>query len=316
MVSFDVSKLNVAVCIPCYNEEITVGKVVDDFKKSISSASIYVFDNNSKDKTAQIAKEHEAVVISSTKQGKGNVIRHMFSGIDADLLVMADGDDTYPASEVNRLIEIAYVEHIDMLVGARLKRHSEGAFRFMHVFGNKLVANIISTLFAVKLSDVLSGYRVFLKSYYKSVPLLSKGFDIETEMTLQALAKGFKIKEVPVEYGTRPEGSFSKLNTYSDGYIVLKAIFNIFKDYRPLIFYSLCGSIFAILSLIAGAFPIYDFIKESYVHHVPLAILACGLGIIAVLCFGIGIVLETIYKYQRENYEFWKRMFLDKGNFK
>ncbi len=300
--------LSVAVLLPCYNEAITIGKVVDDFKAALPQAKIYVFDNNSADDTAKIAKERGAIVVPSPKQGKGNVIRHMFSSVEADVYMMADGDDTYPASEAQRLLDTMLRDKVDMLVGARLSNHHEGAFRAMHMFGNKLVAFLISFFFSVKLTDILSGYRVFSRDYVKTIPLLSKGFDIETEMTLQAIAKNFSVQEEPIPYGVRPDGSESKLNTYLDGILVLKAIFAIFKDYRPFIFYTTLALLFALLSLVAGIVPILDYIQTGFVNHVPLSILASGLAIIAIISWSIGIILDTIYKYQRERYELGRRI--------
>lgn len=300
--------LSLAVLLPCYNEAITIGKVVDDFKKALPQATIYVFDNNSSDDTAKIAAEHGATVVHSPKQGKGNVIRHMFNYVDADVYIMADGDDTYPPSEAQRLIDVMLKDRIDMLVGARLDNHHVGAFRSMHMFGNKLVAFLISFFFSVKLTDILSGYRVFSRDYVKTIPLLSRGFDIETEMTLQAIAKNFSVKEVTIPYGVRPEGSESKLNTYLDGMLVLKAIFKIFKDYRPFIFYTTLAVIIGILSIAAGIMPIIDYVQTGFVSHIPLSILATGLAITAMISLSIGIILDSIYKYQQEHYELGKRI--------
>jgi len=298
---------NVAVLLPCYNEAITIEKVVNDFKSHLPGAQIWVFDNNSTDGTAEKAKSAGAHVIPSHKQGKGHVVKHMFELIDAHLYIMADGDDTYPASEAPKLIEEFEQGGVDMVVGVRMKTFEEKSFRMFHKFGNRLVARLISWLFKSKVSDVLSGYRVFSREFAKTVPLMSKGFEIETELTLQAVSKGFVIREIPIPYGERPKGSYSKLNTYSDGFLVLKAIFLIFKDYKPLIFFSVVGFFFLLLSLLAGFFPIMDYIKTAYVDHVPLAILAAALGILSVLCFSVGLILDTNCKYHHENFILWRR---------
>lgn len=299
---------DVAVLIPCFNEEMTIGKVVTDFRNALPGAKIYVFDNNSTDKTDIIAREAGATVVYSYRQGKGNVVKHMFNDLDAEIYLMVDGDDTYPASAAPELIAKFREEHIDMLVGVRMSNYEMSSFRKFHKFGNHLVAYLISRLFSANITDVLSGYRVFSKSFVKSVPLMTGGFEIETEMTLQALAKNFVIKEVPVQYGERPEGSYSKLNTFFDGYKVLKSIFIIFKDYKPLIFFSSLSGLMCLISIVSGYLPISDYINRGYVYHVPLAILATGTGILAALCLGIGLILDTIAKYHNESFGLFRRL--------
>jgi glycosyltransferase involved in cell wall biosynthesis len=298
----------VAVLIPCYNEEITVGKVVADFQRALPGARIFVFDNNSTDRSAQIAREGGASVVHVPRSGKGNVVKRMFEHVNADVYLMVDADDTYSASEAPRLIEEFKVSGADMLVGARIASFEEHAFRRFHEFGNHLVARLISYLFSTKVTDVLSGYRVFSRSFVKTVPLMSTGFEIETEMTLQALAKGFVIKEVPIPYGKRPEGSYSKLNTFADGYRVLRSIFLIFKDFKPLAFFSRLSVLLGLLALVAGLFPVIDYVEYRWVYHVPLAILATGLSILAALSLCIGVILETIARYQNENFQLLRRL--------
>ena len=299
---------NVAVLIPCLNEEKTIGKVVTDFRTVLPGARIYVFDNNSSDNTSEAAKKNGATVISSPRRGKGNVIKDMFRKIQSDIYLLVDGDDTYPVEAAPRLIEEVEANGIDMVVGARMSSYTEKSFRTFHKFGNKMISALISMLFSVKISDVLSGYRAFSSNIVKSIPVLSSRFEIETELTLQTLTKGFSIKEVVIEYGERPEGSVSKLNTFSDGFLILKAILMIFKDYRPLYFFSFLSIFFLLLSLMAGILPILDYIYMQYVYHVPLAVLAAGNAIIAALFAGIGIILDTVAKYQKENYELFKRL--------
>ncbi len=298
----------VAVLIPCLNEEVTIGKVVRDFEEALPGAGIFVFDNRSTDRTAAVARSAGAQVIFAPRRGKGNVVRQMFAEVDADLYLMVDGDGTYPASFAPRLIAEYEKGGVDMVVGVRMSAFREKSFRRFHLLGNRLVAGLISYLFSAKVSDVLSGYRVFSRDFVKSVPLRSQGFEIETEMTLQALAKGFPIREIPIEYGERPEGSFSKLNTFSDGFLILKAIAMVFKDYKPLAFFSLLSAALLVVTLVAGMFPIMDYIETRYVSHVPLAILATGTGILSALSLSIGLILDTIAKYHRENFELFRRL--------
>jgi hypothetical protein len=238
----------------------------------------------------------------------------MFSAVEASLYLMADGDSTYPASEAPRMVEALRRQHADMVVGTRMATYSESAFRRFHVLGNRGVARLISLLFGVTVTDVLSGYRVFSREFVKTVPLLSAGFEIETEMTLQAAAKSFRIHEIPVSYGARPEGSVSKLSTFSDGFVVLKALLFIFKDYRPLIFFSSAATLLMVASLAVGSAPIADYLRFHYVYRVPLAILAAALAILSVLTFFVGIILETVRKYHAETFELWRKRFLQESS--
>jgi glycosyltransferase involved in cell wall biosynthesis len=297
--------MNIAVLIPCYNEEVTIGKVVNDFKKELPESEVYVYDNNSTDNTYTIAKQNGATVKKEFRQGKGNVVRSMFREINADIYIMVDGDDTYPAEFVHMLIEPIKKGEADIVIG---DRHSNGSYvkenkRLLHNFGNSLVKNLINRLFKADLKDILSGYRAFNKKFVKNFPVLTEGFEIETEMTLYALDKKFILKEIPIEYRDRPENSYSKLNTFSDGIRVLKTIFWVFKDYKPLLFFSLLSGVFFLLSLIVGFPVIYEFIKTLYVSKVPSAILAVGLMLISILLFFSGLILDTIVKINRENYE-------------
>ncbi|MGC2422887.1 MAG: glycosyltransferase family 2 protein [Nitrospirota bacterium] len=296
------------VMIPCLNEEKTVGKVVADFKAALPGAKIFVYDNNSTDKTAEIARSEGAVVVPAPIQGKGNVVRQMFAELDGDVFLMVDGDDTYPADQAPGLIAELKKGAADMVVGARLSAYEAKSFRAFHKFGNRLVAGLISLIFSRKVTDVMSGYRVFSWTFVKSIPLMSEGFDVETEMTLQALAKDFRITEIPIKYGERPAGSFSKLNTYMDGFLVLKTIFLIFKDYKPFIFFFLLSLMLAGLSIAIGYWPIMDYIKFRYVYHVPLAVLASGIGILSALSFGLGLIMDTLAKYHNENFVLRKRL--------
>lgn len=300
-------RTQVAVLVPCYNEELTVGKVVRDFRQALPDAAIYVFDNNSTDGTAELAKKAGAIVVSSRRQGKGNVVRHMFDVVDADWYVMVDGDDTYLADAAPRLIEEAERQGVDMMVGARLESNKEKSFRRFHRFGNHLITGLIRLLFRTHVTDVLSGYRVFSREFVKSIPLRSEGFAIETELTLQAVAKQFVLREIPIPYGERPEGSHSKLSTWSDGWIILQAIVFILKDFKPLVFFFSLGLLLVLASLAAGWAPITDFIETGMVPHFPRAILAAALGILAGLSFSVGLILETVHRYHVENFILWRK---------
>lgn len=293
----------VAVILPCYNEELTIGKVIADFRKSLPEAVVYVYDNNSEDRTAEVAAGAGAVVVPSRKQGKGNVVKHMFREIDADIYVMADGDDTYAAERAPDLIRGIEEWGADMVVGTRLEDHEKGALRTLHMFGNKVISKLISVLFSSPVTDALSGYRAFNRHFSKTLYLKSDGFEVETEMTLHALLRRCVIKEVPVHYSSRPPGSVSKLNTFSDGLNVLKCIFLIFRDYKPLVFFSSLSGICFILGLLAGRYPIADYLHTRYVSHVPLALLAAALMILAVLFLGIGLILNAIIGYHTETHE-------------
>jgi len=297
----------VSVVIPCLNEERTVARVIEDMKAALPGAEITVFDNGSSDRTAEIARASGATVIASPRRGKGNVIRHMANVIDADVYVLLDGDDTYPAAEAPRLVQRFLETGVDMLVATRLESHDAGAFRVFHELGNRLIARIIALLYRAPITDVLSGYRLLSNRFVRLVHLRSEGFEIETEMTLQALAKGLPILEVPIEYGRRPDGSHSKLDTVSDGLLIFKCIFLLFKDYKPFVFFTAVAAIFALFSVITGAAPVLDFYQHAYVYHVPRAILAAGLAILAAVSFGVGLLLDTISGYHQETIEQWKR---------
>jgi len=296
---------NIAILIPCYNEELTIAKVINDFKHELPEAKIYVYDNNSSDNTTLIAKEHGAIVRKEYRQGKGNVVRSMFRDIEADIYVMTDGDDTYPAEFVHDIIVPIINQEADMVIG---DRHSNGTYkdensRPLHNFGNSLVKNLINKLFNSDLKDIMSGYRAFNKKFVKNMPVASAGFEIETEMTLHALDKNFLLKEIPIEYRDRPEGSFSKLNTLSDGTRVLKTIFWVFKDYKPLTFFTMLSLIFFLLSLMVGIPVVAEFIETSFITKIPSAILSVGLMMVSVLSLFSGFILDTIVKQHRESYE-------------
>jgi glycosyltransferase involved in cell wall biosynthesis len=298
-------EMKTAVLIPCYNEEITIAKVINDFKNALPEAEIYVYDNNSKDRTSQIARENGAKVVFEPRQGKGNVVRRMFREIDADYYIMVDGDDTYPAEFSRQLLDPLINGEADMTIGDRL---SNGTYRSenkrpFHNFGNNLVKSMIRKLFNNNITDIMTGYRGFNRYFVKNFPILSGGFEIETEMSIHALDKKFLIKEIPIDYRDRPKGSSSKLNTVSDGIKVLRTVISLFKDYKPLQFFSWLSLIFFILSLIFGIPVIAEFVAAHYISKVPSAILAVGLMLIAILFLMNGFILDTLVKNERKSYE-------------
>lgn len=294
-----------AILIPCYNEELTIQKVIKDFKKELPNADIYVYDNNSKDKTAQIAIENGAIVRHEYRQGKGNVVRTMFRDVDADIYVMVDGDDTYPAEFVHQLIEPVKNGEADMAIGDRLSNgtYQEENKRHFHEFGNNLVKKAINILFKTDLKDIMTGYRVFSKMFVKNMPVMTPKFEIETEMSLYALDKKYIIKEIPIIYRDRPEGSVSKLNTVSDGIKVVKTIMNMFKNYRPLQFFTLIAIVLFLIGLAIGIPVIVEFLKTQYITKMPSAVLATGIMILSVIIGQCGVILHTVVKQHREAYE-------------
>lgn len=288
--------MKIAILVPCYNEELTVQKVVRDFKQYCPTADIYIYDNNSKDKTYDLALQAGAIVRKETKQGKGNVIKSMFRDIDADVYVLVDGDDTYPAEEVKKLIDPVISDNVDMVIGDRL---SNGTYfnenkRGFHNFGNNLVKELINKLFKSDIKDIMTGYRAYSKKFVKCIPVMSDGFQIETEMTIFSLVYGMKIKEVPITYRDRPEGSESKLNTFSDGVKVLVTLFDLFKNYRPFLFFGSISFIFLIAGCIAGMPVFTEFVKTAYITKLPSAVLAASLCIISFILFLVGVILDSM----------------------
>ena len=305
--------MKIAVLVPCYNEELTVGKVVEDFKRELPEADIYVYDNNSKDNTSKIAKEKGAIVVKEYRQGKGNVVRSMFRDIDADIYIMVDGDDTYPAEAARDMIQPIIDGEADMVIGDRL---SNGTYfqenkRPFHDFGNNLVKGLIGLLFKNEIKDIMTGYRAFNRYFVKTMPVLSDGFQIETEMSIHALDKKFLLKEIPIDYRDRPEGSESKLSTFKDGYRVLSALGSLFKNYKPMAFFGIVTIISFLLGLLVGVPVIFEFIKTSFVSKVPSAILAVGFMVIAILSLVCGVILDTIVKNNKMNYELYLTRYKD-----
>ncbi|MCI6846785.1 MAG: glycosyltransferase family 2 protein [Solobacterium sp.] len=294
----------IAVLIPCYNEELTVEKTVSDFKRVLPNADIYVYNNNSKDRTKELALKSGAIVKDEYRQGKGAVVRSMFRNIEADVYIMVDGDDTYPAEEVDGLITPILEGKADMVIGDRLSStyYTENKRPF-HNFGNSLVKGLINFLFKSDLNDIMTGYRSFSKKFVKCMPVMSDGFQIETEMTIFALTNNMQVVNVPITYRDRPEGSESKLNTFSDGFKVLLTLFNLFKDNRPFLFFGSISIVIFIIGLLIGIPVIDEFIKTAYITKVPSAILAAALMLNAFLMFSVGIILDAIKNEKRYLFE-------------
>lgn len=299
-------KSKIAVLIPCYNESATIEKVVKDYKKELPEADIYVYDNNSKDDTDKIAKKAGAIVKYEYRQGKGNVIRSMFREIDAECYLMIDGDDTYPAENAREMCELVLNGKADMVIGDRLSStYFTENKRAFHNFGNKLVRFLINVLFNNNIKDIMTGYRAFSYDFVKGFPVLSKGFEIETEMTIHAVDKNFKLVEIPVQYRDRPEGSVSKLNTYSDGLKVMKTIATLFKEYKPVMFFNIIALLLVILSFLIGLPAIIGYFKTGLVLKFPSLIVSCfGLTVALLMCV-TGIILQVIVKKQKQNYELY-----------
>jgi len=291
----------IVILIPCLNEEITIGKVIQDFQVAIPEAEIIVFDNNSTDRTAKIALECGAKVIEEKRPGKGYVVSSMFRKVEADYYVLVDGDDTYSAEHVRQLLEPVMENRADMAVGARLAEYTHKSFRPLHVFGNNLVRKLVNWIFDNKLTDIMSGYRAYSRELVQSIPILSSGFEVETEMTIRILDYGFRIEEVHLPYKERPEGSESKLRTFHDGFRVLAEIARIAKAYKPFTFFGLIGLAFIITGGVSGIWVIMDYLEDEFVNKVPTAILATGLMLLGFGSIGIGILLNTISYRFREN---------------
>ena len=294
----------IAVLIPCYNESKTIKKVVEDYKKALPEADIYVYDNNSNDHTDEIARKAGAIVKYEYRQGKGNVIRSMFKDIDADCYLMIDGDDTYPAENAREMCDLILDKKADMVIGDRLSStYFTENKRPFHNFGNRLVRGLINFLFESDVRDIMTGYRAFSYEFVKTFPVLSKGFEIETEMTIHALDKNFLLKEVKVGYRDRPAGSVSKLNTYRDGFRVLKTIGRLFKEYKPTIFFSIISLLFLIISFAFGIPVFAEYFKTGLVPRYPTLIFSGFMLMIAIILFACGLILEVVVKKHRQLFE-------------
>ena len=294
----------IAVLVPCYNEELTIKSVIDDFKNVIPEADIYVYDNNSKDKTAEIAKKAGAIVVREYRQGKGNVVRSMFRDIEADCYIMVDGDDTYPAKDAYNVAKLILEKKADMAIGDRLSStYFTENKRPFHNTGNRLVRSLINRIFKSEVKDIMTGCRAFNRKFVKSFPVLSNGFEIETEMSIHALDKRFLIKEVPIAYRDRPDGSESKLNTFRDGFRVLKTILNLYKNYKPLSFFGGISSILLIIGILMFLPVLTGYIKTGLVAKFPTLIVSIGLLTSSLVSLACGLILDTVKKHSDQFYE-------------
>lgn len=295
----------IAVLVPCYNEALTIRKVVTDFKNFLPEAEIYVYDNNSKDETIAIAKEAGAIVRQEKRQGKANVVFKMFREIEADLYIMIDGDDTYPVDHVREMVDQFIENNCDMLVGDRLSNNSykKENKRAFHNFGNNLVRNLINVFFGSELKDILSGYRIFSKKFVKNYSSSIKGFELETDLSIYSLHYGLAIEEYSINYRDRPEGSVSKLNTFTDGFKVIKLFFNLVRLYKPLLFFGGFSIILFIIGILFMIIPIREYFEYKYVYKVPTLIFSIMLMIVSILSFATGLILDNISIIDKKNFK-------------
>ncbi len=289
----------IAVLLPCYNEEATIAAVVEGFRSALPDASVYVYDNNSSDRTREVASEAGAVVRTERQQGKGHVVRRMFADIDADVYLMADGDLTYDPKAAPDMVALLLSEQFDMVVGTRRHEAAESE-RKGHVLGNRVFTGLLAGLFGRSFNDIFSGYRVFSRRFVKSFPVLSSGFEIETEMSVHALELRMPVGEVETRYLTRPEGSESKLSTFGDGWRILKTIGTLYRVERPVLFYGTVGALLLVAAVILSVPLVITYLDTGLVPRVPTAILVTGMTIVAVLCFFAGLILETVTRGRRE----------------
>jgi glycosyltransferase involved in cell wall biosynthesis len=289
----------IAVLIPCYNEEVAIADTVTGFQKALPEATIYVYDNNSRDKTVERARAAGATVRSETLQGKGNVVRRMFADIDADVYVMTDGDTTYDPGVARKMIDLLVADNLDMVVGKRIHKAKE-AYRPGHVLGNKMLTGFLARLFGTRFTDILSGYRVFSRRFARSFPALSAGFEIETELTVHALTLNLPVAEIDSDYFERPAGSTSKLNTYRDGVRILRVMLTLFKNERPLAFFSLAALILGLVSIGLAVPVVVHWIHVGDVPRFPTAILSASIMLLAFLSLAVGLNLDTVTRGRRE----------------
>lgn len=289
----------IAVLVPCYNEAAAVATVVADFRKALPAAEIYVYDNNSRDNTAAVARKAGAIVRSERRQGKGHVVRRMFADVEADIYVLVDGDATYDAPSAPRMIDMLLEEHLDMVVGLRIDQ-SQAAYRLGHRTGNRMLTGFLSSTFGHAFRDILSGYRVFSRRFVKSFPVLSDGFEIETELAVYALELSLPVAEVETPYYARPEGSFSKLNTWRDGFRILGTMLKLYRSERPLRFFTVIGILLALAAITLAIPIVVTFIETGLVPRLPTAVLSMGLTIVAMLSVSSGLVLDTVTRGRRE----------------
>jgi glycosyltransferase involved in cell wall biosynthesis len=290
----------VAILIPCYNEELTIKQVICNFRIELPDAEVYVFDNNSSDRTVENARDAGAQVAFERRQGKGYVIQSMFREVQADLYVMVDGDGTYPAKDVHRLIEPILLGEADMTVGSRLMTNSKSEFKVLNRLGNLLFLSTINFIFRVRLSDILSGYRAFTRDFVKNIPIFGGGFEVETELSIKALSRGYRIVELPIDLKSRPEGSSSKIRILQDGFLIINTILALFRDYKPLTFFGTIGLAMIAVGFVPGTVVVLEFIKTGLVPRLPSAVLAVGFVLSGMLCVVTGLILHTIARRFQE----------------
>jgi len=296
----DISSQRIAVLIPCYNEELTVADVVRDFRTELPQARIYVFDNNSTDETVARARAAGATILSESRQGKGFVVQAMFRRVDADVYVMVDGDGTYPAKEVGKLILPIISGQADMVVGSRLYSGTTSEFRSINRWANRLVLALLNSMFRTRLSDILSGFRAFNRTFVKTLPLFGGGFEVETELTIKAVARGFRIVEIPTTLTARPEGSHSKIKFWRDGLLILNTLLALFRDYKPLTFFGSAGLALIFISVAGGAALLFDSYRHSAASHSILAVAALVVFLSGLLFLAVGLVLHSIARRSQE----------------
>jgi glycosyltransferase involved in cell wall biosynthesis len=289
----------IAVLLPCFNEEATIGATVDGFRKALPGATVYVYDNNSRDRTREIAAAAGAAVRSERQQGKGHVVRRMFADIDADVYLMADGDLTYDPAFAPAMVDLLVAEQLDMVVGTR-RHEAKAAYRGGHVIGNRIFTGLLAKLFGRSFNDIFSGYRVFSRRFVKSFPVLSSGFEIETEMSVHALELRMPVGEVETRYLARPEGSQSKLSTFRDGWRILRTIVTLYRVERPVLFYGGIGALLLLAALLLSVPLVLTYLETGLVPRLPTAVLVTGMTIVAVLCFFAGLILDTVTRGRRE----------------
>ena len=293
------SSIRIAVLVPCFNEEAAVATVISDFRKVLPDAAIYIYDNNSSDRTAAVAREAGAQVRNERHQGKGHVVRRMFADVDADIYLLVDGDATYDASSAPRMIAALIEDRLDMVVGLRVEQ-AESAYRPGHRFGNRMLTGFLSMVFGHAFRDVLSGYRVFSRRFVKSFPVLSDGFEIETELSVHALELALPVAEIETPYYPRPEGSFSKLNTWRDGFRILGTILKLYRSEKPLNFFTAIACFLMLVSIGLAIPVVVTYLEQGLVPRLPTAVLAMGLMILAMLSLSSGLVLDTVTRGRRE----------------
>jgi glycosyltransferase involved in cell wall biosynthesis len=289
----------IAVLVPCYNEEAAIGRVVREFRAALPEAVVYVYDNNSRDRTAEVAQEAGAVVRREPLQGKGSVVRRMFADIEADVYVMADGDATYHAPSAPDMVALMLRDRLDMVVGARVDSET-AAYRPMHRVGNRVLTGFVAQLFGRRFSDILSGYRVFSRRFVKSFPALSRGFEIETELTVHALTLRMPIAEIQTPYGVRPAGSLSKLSTFKDGFRILAMILNLFRDQRPSAFFGIVSLVLGLVAIALSTPLFITFMQTGLVPRLPTAVLAASIMLLAFISLAVGLILDNVKFARRE----------------